>query len=398
MVYFYYPIDVFIRYNDASVTGRCRGRTMLYLRGGGSLEAEGYLHSLARAQEVLDRGLLEPGVIYGALRRHAIAVSAHFSTRIEGNQLTLGQAESLLRGESVGAPPDSLQEVRNYAEAIGYVRDVAADPHSPISDATIRTIHHYVSKSLDPNYAPGRYRTEQNYVVDRTSGRVVFRPPPPEDVAPLMREFVEWLNTDALRIEPYTRAGLAHLNFVAIHPFLDGNGRTARVLETLVLYRSGLNSYELVSLEEFFGRDSQSYYAALSRAQGPLYQPQIGNVTVWIDYYLRAHATQATAAANELERYNRVLQDIMDNFSLEPGQAALIELACRTGTATNNIYRRIAEVTFNTATRHLTALTDQDLLSRVGRGRASRYEPTQRALDVFRSASAQDIEVTPQGE
>ena len=368
---------------------------MLYLRGGGSLESEQTLQALTRAREILDRGLLEPSAVYGALRRHAIAVSAHFSTRIEGNQLTLGQAESLLRGESVGAPSDSLQEVRNYAEAISYVQDVAANPTSSLTDDTIRTIHHYVSKSLSPLYAPGRYRTDQNYVVDRISGRVVFRPPPPEDVVPLMTEFVEWLNTDALRIEPYTRAGLAHLNFVAIHPFLDGNGRTARILETLILYRSGLKSYELVSLEEFFGRDAQSYYAALNRSQGPLYQPQFGNVTPWIDYYLRAHATQAVAAANELETYNRVLRAFMDSFSLEPAQATLVELACRSGTVTNSIYRHIAEVTFNTATRHLTALVDDAILARVGRGRASRYEPTERALDVFRSATEERVDAEP---
>ena len=361
-------------------------QTMLYVSGGGSFETGQNLEALGRAREILDRGLLEPGPIYGALRRHAIAVSAHFSTRIEGNQLTLRQAESLLRGERVGAPPDSLQEVRNYAEAIGYVQDVAADPNFSLNDNTIRTIHHYVTKSLSSDYAPGRYRTEQNNVVDRISGRVVFRPPSPEDVIPLMQEFVEWLNTDALRFETYARAGLAHLNLAAIHPFNDGNGRTARILETLILYRSGLKSYELVSLEEFFGRDTQSYYAALNQSLGPIYRPETGNVSYWIDYYLRAHATQATAAATELETYNRVLQALTESFSLEPAQAALVELACRSGSVTNYIYRRIADVTFNTATRHLTSLTDAGLLTRVGRGRASRYEPTERAMDVFNTS------------
>lgn len=356
---------------------------MLYLRGGGSFESGESLQALERAREILDRGLLEPRPVYGALRRGVIAASSHYSTRIEGNQLTLAQVESLLRGESVGASPDSLQEVRNYAEAISYAQDVAADPRSFISDDTIRTIHHYVSKSLDPHYAPGRYRTEQNYVVDGNSGRVVFRPPPPAEVAPLMQEFVEWLNGDALMVEPYTRAGLAHLNFVGIHPFIDGNGRTARILETLILYRSGLRSYELVSLEEYFGRDTQSYYSALNRSQGQIYQPERGNVTHWIDYYLRAHATQATVAAQEFVAFERRIQAFMDSFSLDAAQATLIEHACRFGTVTNYIYRRIVDVTFNTATRHLTALMDAGLLSRVGRGRASRYEPTERALDVF---------------
>lgn len=362
---------------------------MFYLRGSGSTESGQSLQALEKARGILERGLLEPGPVYGALRRNVIATSSHYSTRIEGNQLTLGQVESLLRGESVGAPPDSLQEVRNYAEAISYAQDVAADPRSTITDSTIRTIHHYVSKSLDPHYAPGRYRTEQNYVVDGNSGRVVFRPPPPEDVVPLMREFVEWLNEDALLVEPYARAGLAHLNLAAIHPFIDGNGRTARILETLILHRHGFKSYELVSLEEFFGRDTQSYYFALNRSLGSTYQPERGNVSHWIDYYLRAHATQATAAAREFEAFEHRLQAFMDNFALDAAQATLVEHACRFGTVTNYIYRRIADVTFNTATRHLTALMDAGLLRRVGRGRAARYEPTEQVVELFNTVTSE---------
>ena len=203
---------------------------MLYLRFNPYLEANRHLDELKRAQEVLDRGLYEPGPVYGELRRHAVAASVHYSTAIEGNVLTLGQVESLLRGEQVAARDDQVQEVLNYREAINYVQEIGSQWDSQITEQTIRTIHFLVSKSLPGSYDPGRYRAAQNNVVDSVSGRVVFRPPPPEAVGPLMQEFVEWLNNTGRQFDPYLRAALAHLNFVAIQ-----NMAPAMMLRTIAM-------------------------------------------------------------------------------------------------------------------------------------------------------------------
>ena len=358
---------------------------MLYLRYSPVPDVEQRLDRLRNARNYLDGGLSEPTPVLGELRRHAFAASVHYSTRIEGNVLGLAEVESLLRGEQVTAQEDQIQEVVNYAEAIRYVQSVAAQPYSPITEATLKTIHFLVSKSLAGPYEPGRYRTEQNYIVDRISRSVVFRPPPPEEVPTLMREFVEWINGARIQSEPVFPAALSHLNLVAIHPFADGNGRAARVIEALILYLAGYKSYELVSLEEFFGRDTQSYYAAIRNSLGYVYQPEQMDIASWMDYYLGAHVAQAEAAVQlDMTASSRVM-GFMVEFDVESDKAVAMYVACEYGSMTNSIYRGLASVTNQTAANHLRDLVELGLLQIVGRGRATRYEPTERALSVFRA-------------
>lgn len=357
---------------------------MLYLRFNPYLAANRHLDELRTAREVLDQGLLEPGPVYGELRRHAVATSVHYSTAIEGNVLTLGQVESLLRGEQVAARDDQIQEVLNYREAISYVQEVGSQRENQITEQTIRTIHFLVSKSLPGPYDPGRYRAAQNNVVDSVSGRVVFRPPPPEAVGSLMQEFIEWLNSGGRQLDPYLRAALAHLNFVGIHPFADGNGRTARIIEALVFYHAGYKSHELVSLEEFFGSDTESYYAALRNSLGPIYQPERRDVAMWMDYYLRAHVDQAESAV-ERQRLaiSRIGGFLVEFNGLDENQAMALYVACEYGSLTNRTYRELAGVTNQTAVNHLRRLIEMGLLQIVGRGRGTRYQPTQRAMDIY---------------
>ena len=226
---------------------------MLYLRFSPSLDASRLLDELQRARETLDRYQDAPDAYMGDLRRHAIALSVHYSTRIEGNTLTLEQVESLLRGRQIAAPVSQQQEALNYREAMQYAQVVANAASPRITEETVKTIHFLVTKSLPGGYNPGQYRFVQNFVINSATQRSLFRPPPPDRVQPLMEEYVQWLNTPREGLPPYYRAALAHLNFVAIHPFDDGNGRTARIVEALVLYLAGYRSQELVSLEAYFG-------------------------------------------------------------------------------------------------------------------------------------------------
>ncbi len=297
--------------------------------------------------------------------------------------LSLGQVESLLRGEQVPANEDQLQEAINYADALRYVQNVASG-FTPLTEQTIKAIHFMVTRSLPGPYEPGHYRTAQNYIVDRAGRSVVFRPPQPEYVADLMHEYVEWLNESMRQPEPLFTAGLAHLNFVGIHPFADGNGRTARIIEALVFYHAGYKSLELVSLEEFFGRDTESYYAALRNSLGPIYQPEGRDVAMWMDYYLRAHVDQAESAVErQVTTISRIGGFLVEFDGLDESQAVALYVACENGSLTNRIYRDLADVTNQTAVNHLRRLVEIGLLQIVGRGRGTRYRPTQRAMDIY---------------
>ena len=124
---------------------------MLYLRFTAERQV---LEELERARNEIDSFLDTPEEYLGALRRHAIAESVHFSTRIEGNTLTFEQVENVLRGAQVTAPPDQIQEVRNYDEAMAYTRSIATGPRPRITEETIKTIHFLVTKSLPGDYKP----------------------------------------------------------------------------------------------------------------------------------------------------------------------------------------------------------------------------------------------------
>lgn len=359
---------------------------MLYIYFQPTILTSQYLKELQKAREELDPYARLPQEYTVQLRRHALAQAVHYSTRIEGNTLTLAQVRSLLAGEKVGAPVDQIQEVRNYAEALSYIQTFSQDKTARISEDTIRQLHFLITKSLPGGYAPGQHRTEQNYVIDSRSDRRVFIPPASENVPVLMREFVDWLNSD-YQPSPVLKAALAHLNVVAIHPFLDGNGRTARVLESLLLYKEGVRSQYLVSLEAYFGRDSQAYYHALAAALGPYYSPP-KDVSLWVEYSLQAHVVEAHAALQYQQEVTVELDGLKEVFQTEglsPAQTMMLLMACRTERVTNREYRQITGRSHQSAVADFTKLIEKGLLARSGKGRATAYVPSQRTKEVFES-------------
>ncbi len=115
---------------------------------------------------------------------------------------------------------------------------------------------------------PGEYRLAQNYVVNSITGEIVYTPPPPGDVPDLMHELVAWLN-DPGNVHPVLVSGLAQHQLVHIHPFLDGDGRTSRLLSTLCLYRAGYDFKRLFTLSEYYDRDRTAFYAAIRKVREP---------------------------------------------------------------------------------------------------------------------------------
>lgn len=364
---------------------------MLYLRFTLSMTLQDQVRSLDQAREELDQFARLPEEYTGGLRRHALAESVHYSTAIEGNTLSLQQVQTLIEGGTVRAPRHQVQEVENYREAVAYVQSLVLGGSAVASEDVVRAIHYLISKSLPGAYAPGQYRTEQNYVVDRITGRRIFTPPTHQDVPRLMREMVDWLNSD--HDYPMSiKAALAHLNFVAIHPFLDGNGRAARVLDSLVMYRGGFRSQDLVSVEAYFGQDNRGYYRALAAALGPCYSPERG-VTSWVEYHLGAHVAQARAAleatrktVGEMDK----LWDALEGDGLPIWQLIAVYLAGANGQVSNRQYREMTGRSAQSAVADFTRLIEKGLMTRRGRGRGVVYLPTQRTQDIFAAIRQDD--------
>lgn len=190
------------------------------------------------------RGFLEAATLSEAwverMSQRALLLEAHHTTHIEGTQLTIEQAEQLWAGQPVAeARPDDVRELLNYREAFNLVSAYLSSGE-PITEGLIREIHRRLVEGVRGGAGnPGRYRTIQNYVANSRTGEIIYTPPPPEAVPPLMRELVEWLRGETT-IHPVLVAGIAQFQLVHIHPFVDGNGRTSRLLSTLCLYRAGI--------------------------------------------------------------------------------------------------------------------------------------------------------------
>lgn len=221
-----------------------------------------------------------------SLRISARLVSTHYSTQIEGNRLTQEQVqEVVLQGGTFPNRERDEQEVRNYYRALDYVDTLLASP-GELTAAQVQTLHGLV---MDGKNKPTPYRDGQNVIRDGASGGIVYMPPEAKDVLELMSELVAWIKNQRTTSElPVPiMAGLAHYQFATIHPYYDGNGRTARLLTNLLLHKVGYGLKGIYSLEEYYARDLGSYYEALTI--GPSHNYYMGRANAdlsgWVEYF-----------------------------------------------------------------------------------------------------------------
>lgn len=206
------------------------------------------------------------------LRQRAWIRTIHGTTRIEGNTLSDVEVEALLGGEGSTKISDrEAREIIGSREALALADQLAREQRA-LDEAVIRELHRRVLWNQGPLLTPGEYRKGENRIVD-ASGHPVFSTPSSGDVPDLMRDFASWLGTAADRHRPPVVAALAHLELVAIHPFNDGNGRTARAVSRMILVRHGYALNGLVSLDAQLDLDRPAYFAAIRQSIGQEYLP-----------------------------------------------------------------------------------------------------------------------------
>lgn len=329
----------------------------------------GSLTAIERARGFLEAATLSEQWIERMSAR-ALLLEAHHTTHIEGTQLTLDEAARLWAGEEVeGADRDDVRELLNYRDAFNLVAEYLGSGE-PITEALIREIHKRLVDGVRGGVAqPGRYRTTQNYVANSRTREVIYTPPPPEDVAPQMRELVEWLGAGS-DVHPVLVAGVAQFQLVHIHPFVDGNGRTSRLLSTLCLYRSGYDFKRLFTLSEFYDRDRSAFYAALQgvREKGM-------DLTGWLEFFVHGLAVQMDEVKARGERVIR--RDVIARtHRLNDRQALAIEHLLQTGRMDIRDYEALCRgVSRRTLQRDLSALEDRGLVRHEGETNKLVYLP-----------------------
>lgn len=295
------------------------------------------------------------------------------STGIEGNPLAPGQVEEVLAGAAVDADADHIREVENYNRALNLARDAAARPGFVWSREVIHLINANIMEGL-PRDTHGNYRGPGEDVFVG-----IFTGPSPLVVRGLMDELIEWLR-GADRTPPLLRSALLHLNIIAIHPFNDGNGRTARILAAMELVRDGIRSPELISIESYLRRNRNEYVVALRTTLGPTYDPDNHPVTEWLDYYTRI-------SLDRLEARNRILDALPTDIGIlvsaladarEPLEWASALLAARVGRLRTALLAELTDRSMPAARAELGRMARAGWLEPRGVTRGRWYAPTER--------------------
>ena len=208
------------------------------------------------------------------------------STGIEGNPLSAEQVDDVLAGDSIGADPADVRDVRNYNAALDVANRAARRPDFEWSQELLRRLNAEILAGLVDDER-GEYRHEPVTVGG------IYTPPDHLVVPSLMAELVDWLR-DENEDHTLVRAGLAHLNVVSIHPWLNGNGRTSRVVGSLIFMRHGIAAPELVNIESVIRAAPDDYIAVLQETHGPTYQPDRHAATAWLEYFARLSVDRLT--------------------------------------------------------------------------------------------------------
>lgn len=308
------------------------------------------------------------------LKQIARLRSGVYSTKIEGNRITFAQAEKLLAGENIKARPRDEKELKNYMKVLDYIESRESD--DKITEKDIFKIHQLTTKSiLDPVHHNKR-RNQANAVYNEWWG-IVYLPPDRKEIPKLIKELLDFVNKQK-EISVIIRAGLLHHWFVIIHPFIDGNGRTARALTQLFLYQNGFNTKKYFSLEEYYDTDLANYYEAIFIGND-FYSAQKKTIdsTKFVEYFL-------SGLEHELDHLKKTIESIKDDEQFE-NKLIMARLNNRQVHISAYIKEHLSvtakdllsqyNVSLATIKRDLDLLIKNWIIKSVGFSKSTRYEP-----------------------
>ena len=291
--------------------------------------------------------------IYAYVRKEAV-----LSSQIEGTQSSLSDLLAFEIDDAPGTPIGDVVEVSNYVAALEHgLERLRGD--FPLSNRLIREIHRILlSRGRGSQLHPGAFRTSQNWIGGRRPGNAVYVPPPAHAVANCMGELEQFLHTRDDGLPTLVRAGLAHVQFETIHPFLDGNGRTGRLLITFLLCEAGMLREPLLYLSLFFKQHRSDYYELLNAVR------RTGDWEDWLDFFLdgiRETAEGAFATSQRLLQLFAADRERIQQIGRRAGSALRVHERL-----TSRPLQSISSVAESTALTFPTISTAMNLLVSLG--------------------------------
>ncbi|MDP9791945.1 Fic family protein [Catenuloplanes nepalensis] len=328
----------------------------------------------------------------GQLRRSLFAAAIQGSNTIENITISNSDARALVEHApmSADAGDETQQAVIGYRDAMTYVRQVPMMGFFDYSETLLSALHFMITK-YQPAKWPGRYRAGHIYVTSSDPLEPAYTGPDADRIPALMSELIEWLHGGDLDSPAYARAAMAHLNLVCIHPWRDGNGRTARALHTLVLARMGELAPEFSSIEEWLGEHTNTvqYYEALRSTQQGSFQPD-RDAHPWLRFVLAAHHRQAQRVRRRYDWTVRLWHDLARLAGERglPERTVSALYAAAVGEVRRTTYQQDEGLSRDQAIRDIQALTRAGLLRPRGNATTRVYVLDGIATDIAEAAAA----------
>ncbi len=345
-----------------------------------------YITRIEAAKALIDQAALVPAW-EAKFRDDALTRTVHFGTKIEGNDLTHEQTQQVVRLDGMLSSNEvvqktgllarerDIQEVINYRNVIRWIDQQDARQSSRLfSIETLKHLHTLTMQQLIEDRYVGRFRDKQVIVRSASDGQIVFRPPVSVEVPYLLEDFIAWLSGPASQtVHPIFRAAITHYQLVFIHPFIEGNGRTARGMATLVLYTSEYDFKRFFSLEQYFDADVDRYYQALLSVQ----QSQGHDLTYWLEYFCYGLAIEIEKIKNQVLKLSKDLklkQQLGEQVALSERQIILLELLHNQGEITSqDAQAALPNVSVDTILRDIKDLIAKRVIEKQGVTKGVRY-------------------------
>ncbi|MDG3547279.1 Fic family protein [Methanobacterium formicicum] len=296
-----------------------------------------------------------------SLKKDALLKSAHHSTAIEGNPLSLNQVDKLAKGIKIQGQKRATQEVLNYLNVLKDMNSYIED--GKITEKNVLNLHENITHyTLEYTYLEGQYRSEPVYVVNQ-KGDIVFTPPNANLVPGQIQDLLEWINNTSGELNAVISAGIIHYEFVRIHPFVDGNGRTGRALAAIYLYLRGFDVD--FTLDEYYNNNRQAYYHALNSVD-----PQTQDLTDWLLYFLEGFLTSIDEIKNRIMLFPA---GAPVKIKLTEKMLKILEYVHLNGSITNSEVQKLLNISRQGAYKDLRNLMDKGIIEQKGGSRSTYY-------------------------
>jgi Fic family protein len=324
------------------------------------------------SKEVIDHAPLLP-FYEKQFRNDAMIRTVHYGTHIEGNELNLDQAEKVLSGQDVVARDRDIQEVINYRKAMDFLEEIRARGEG-VTDDLIKKLHNITVNKILPVEKCGEYRKTQVVIKNNQTGQVSFRPPEASMVSTQIKDLLAFIDSpESQDIHPVLKSGIVHYELVRIHPFLDGNGRVARALSTLILFLDGYDIRKFFSLEEYFDSNAAEYYQALQSVE-----KEAGDLTQWLEYFTQGLAIELSKIKDKVEKISvdGTLRAKLGGkpLMLSDRQLKIIEYIQKTGFLQNKAFDQLFPmVSEDTILNELKVLLSNRIIKKQGITKGAKY-------------------------